>query len=285
MESKIFFRFKDRIIELNNKVLIMGVLNVTPDSFSENGLNFIPDIAVKSALKMICEGADIIDVGGESTRPGADPINASEEISRILPVICALRSQSGIPISIDTSKSDVAKIALENGADIINDISGFRLDAAMKMVARDFNAGCIIMHMRGTPKTMQNYVDYEDIIDEIAQFFRHSMDRLSDTGIEEDFMCLDPGIGFSKTVEQNLFLIKNLSQFKKLGRPLLLGPSRKSFIGKTLRIDTPQNRIWGTAATICYSISQGVNIVRVHDVKEIHQLCTMTKAILSSSQP
>ena len=282
MDSHNIFRFKDHEIDLTDRVAVMGILNITPDSFSENGLNFNPEVAVKNGLKMICEGVDIIDVGGESTRPGANPIPEKEEIRRVLPVIRELRRQCEIPISIDTYKSEVARVALQNGADIINDIYGFRRDPAMKIVAREFGAGCIIMHMRGTPKTMQSNLKYHDIISEIIDFFRQSTTMLLNTGIERDRVCLDPGIGFGKNVDQNLYLIRNISSFTQLGWPLLLGASRKSFIGKTLKINTPSDRVWGTAATLCYAICQGVKIVRVHDVLEMRQVCDMTTAILAS---
>ena len=282
MDNQNIFRFKDHKIDLSNRVLVMGILNITPDSFSENGLNFHPEVAVKNGLKMIDEGADIIDIGGESTRPGADPITDQEEIRRVLPVIRELRRQSEIPISIDTYKSRVAIDSLKNGADIINDISGFQSDSAMKNVAKKFGAGCIIMHMRGTAKTMQSDLNYNDIIGEIINFFRQTTAMLLNTGIGHDYICLDPGIGFAKNVDQNLYLIRNLSIFTQLGWPLLLGASRKSFIGKTLEVDSPSDRIWGTAATLCYAICHGVNIVRVHDVQKMRQVCDMATAILAS---
>ena len=276
------FRFKERTVNFADRALVMGILNVTPDSFSEDGLNFSPKIAIKSGLRMVDEGADIIDIGGESTRPGADPITAHEEINRILPVIHGFRALSDIPISVDTYKSDVAKVALENGADIINDISGFQHDDDMKDVAKKYNAGCIIMHMRGTPKTMQRHVEYNDIIAEISNFFRQSIHLLSSAGVEREFMCLDPGIGFSKTTDQNLYLISNISIFTQFALPLLIGPSRKSFIGQALKIDSPKDRVWGTAATVCYALDHGVHIVRVHDVKEMRQICNMTNALISA---
>lgn len=282
MDDQNIFRFKDHTVDLNKNVLIMGILNITPDSFSEDGLNFNPEVAVKNALKMIREGADIIDIGGESTRPGANPITEQEEIRRVLPVLRELRRQCEIPISIDTYKSEVARIAVRNGADIINDISGFQRDKDMKNVAKEFGAGCIVMHMRGTPKSMQSDLNYHDIIAEIIDFFHQSTTMLLDAGIERDYICLDPGIGFSKNVDQNLYLIRNLPIFIQLGWPLLLGVSRKSFIGKILKIDSPADRIWGTAASLCYAIYQGVKIVRVHDVLEMRQLCDMTSAILEA---
>ena len=277
------FRTKNRVINLKNRILIMGILNVTPDSFSEQGLNFSPEVAVKNGLKMIRSGADIIDIGGESTRPGADPVTAEEEINRITPVLRELRKKSDIIISIDTYKADVARIALEYGADIINDISGFHREDTIIDVAKEFNAGCIVMHMRGTPVTMQNEIVYDNIIGELVDYFRQTVTKLLDAGIKKEFICLDPGIGFSKTTEQNLYLINNLSTFSRLGHPILIGPSRKSFIGNVLNIDRPIDRIWGTAAAVCCAIYRGANIIRVHDIKEMRQIRDMTSAILSSN--
>ena len=276
------FQAKDRVVKLRNRVLVMGILNVTPDSFSEQGLNFSPEVAVKNGLKMIHNGADIIDIGGESTRPGADPVTVQEEISRITPVLRELRKRSDTIISIDTYKADVARTALEYGADIINDISGFHREDTMKNVAKEFNAGCIVMHMRGTPETMQDDIIYDDIIGDLIDYFRRTITMLLDAGIKKEFICLDPGIGFSKTTEQNLYLINNLSIFSRLGHPLLIGPSRKSFIGNVLNIDRPKDRLWGTAAAVCCAIYRGANIIRVHDIEEMHQVCEMTNAILSS---
>ena len=276
------FRYRNRSINLTDHTLLMGILNVTPDSFSEQGLNFCPQTAVKNALKMVRDGADIIDVGGESTRPGADPVTAQEEIGRILPVVRELRKASGVPLSIDTYKAEVAAVALENGADIINDISGFHREPAMKDVAKKYQAGCVVMHMRGTPKTMQMNVVYDDIVTELVDYFTQTIATLSESGIGKEYICLDPGIGFSKTVDQNLFLIKNLPVFSQLGRPLLVGPSRKSFIGNVLNIENPSERRWGTAASVSCAIYGGAKIIRVHDVKEMRDVCDMTDAILCS---
>ncbi len=261
--------------------MLMGILNVTPDSFSENGKNYNPEIAVENALKMIDGGADIIDIGGESSRPGAESVSSSEEIRRIQPVINKLRNYSNIPISVDTTKSSVAEIALDNGADIINDITGFYSDDQMKHIASKYNAGCIVMHMRGTPKTMQSNTAYNNIVDELTNYFQSAIANLTDSGISEDFICIDPGIGFGKSVQQNLLLIKQLSQFQAFGRPMLIGPSRKSFIAGVLNIDDPGKRIWGTAAAISTSICMGAKILRVHDVPEMKDVCMLTNSILN----
>ncbi len=259
----------------------MGILNVTPDSFSENGRNFDADTAVAAGLDMIAAGADIIDIGAESSRPGSEPVGEDEELRRVLPVIRGLRKRTTVPLSIDTTKSQVAKAAVENGADIINDISGFHCDATMRNVAADTSAGCILMHMRGTPQTMQDNVDYNDIVDELNQYFTESLAMLAAAGIDPTFVCLDPGIGFSKTAAQNRLLIKELNAFTNHGRPLLLGPSRKSFIGTTLGIESAHERIWGTAAAVALGIANGARIMRVHDVAEMRQVAEMTLAIVS----
>jgi dihydropteroate synthase len=277
------FRCQHHTFELKNRIVLMGILNVTPDSFSESGLNFNPGKAIESGLKMIEDGADIIDIGGESTRPGAAPVEADEEIRRVLPVIDGLRKHTDIPISIDTVKSEVAQPAVEHGANIINDISGFHRDNQMKHVARERKTGCVVMHMRGTPAMMQNQVCYVDMIGEIKDYFQETLLMLTENGIGLEAICLDPGIGFSKTAEQNLFLIKNLSEFLTLDQPLLLGPSRKSFIGKTLAIDDPQERMWGTAAAVSCGIVNGASVIRAHDVREMRQVCDLTKAIINAS--
>ena len=259
----------------------MGILNITPDSFSEKGANFSTEVAVQAGLKMVDEGADIIDIGGESTRPGADPVSAGEEIDRVIPVIQGLRAKTSTPLSIDTYKSEVARLALENGADIINDISGFHRDKNMVDVAKEFSSGCIVMHMQGTPETMQNFTQYTDIILEISDFFSATFSMLENAGISRECVCIDPGIGFSKDAGQNLHLIKSLSAFSHFGRPILVGPSRKSFIGNVLNIDCPAERIWGTAAAVSVSLANGATLFRVHDVAQMKQVCEMTNAIIN----
>ncbi len=263
--------------------MLMGILNVTPDSFSENGKNFDPEIAVENALKMIDEGADIIDIGGESSRPGAEPVASSEEIRRIQPVINKLRTCSNIPISIDTTKSSVAEVALDNGADIINDITGFYSDEQMKHIAGKYHAGCIIMHMRGTPKTMQSDTNYTHILEDISIYFQKAIAMLEDAGINEGFICLDPGIGFGKSVQQNLFLIRKLSHFNRFNRPMLIGPSRKSFIGRVLNKTEFNERTWGTAGAVGAAIAMGAKIVRVHDVAEMKDVCAIANAITNAN--
>ena len=266
-------------IDLATRPLIMGILNVTPDSFSEQGLNYDPLKAIEAARAMHEAGADIIDIGGESSRPGAEAISAEEECQRVLPVIKEL-ADMGMTISIDTWKSDVAAQAVEAGAQIINDISGFRRDPELKAVAAAHNVGVIAMHMRGTPQTMQDFTDYDDLIMDINHYFSESIELLESAGVQKESIVLDPGIGFSKTVSQNLELIAKLDRFLIHGRPVLLGPSRKSFIGKLLHIEEPTARLWGTAASISTAVLRGARIFRVHDVKEMKQVAEMTMGIL-----
>ncbi len=273
------FRCRQRYFDLSDRALMMGIINVTPDSFSEKGLNFSSDNAIEAARKMIADGVDIIDIGGESSRPNAAPVSADEESSRIIPVIEGIRRFSDIPLSVDTWKAEVARKALNSGVEIINDITGFHRDMNMVEVARVNQAGCIVMHMRGTPQTMQQLTDYQDLIDEISTYFEESIAMLTMAGIGMDQICLDPGIGFSKTTAQNLLLLKSLALFHYLQRPLLVGPSRKSFIGNTLNIDDPQQRDWGTAAAVAWSIAQGSHIVRAHNVAAMRQVRDLILAI------
>ncbi len=273
------FRAGDTTFDLERRVLLMGILNVTPDSFSGGDANSDVDTAVASGLRMLEDGADVIDVGGESTRPGAKPVDVEKESQRVIPVIRELSRRSNAVISIDTWKSEVAEQAIHAGASIINDVSGFKRDPDLKHVAASTKVGCVAMHMRGTPQTMQNFTDYVDLIREINDAFDDSMTTLMTAGVAETAISLDPGIGFSKTMQQNLLLMKRLDAFMSHGRPILLGPSRKSFIGLTLNLDEPKDRIWGTAATVAYGIAKGARIIRVHDVVEMKQVIDMTVAM------
>ncbi|MBU2464032.1 MAG: dihydropteroate synthase, partial [Candidatus Edwardsbacteria bacterium] len=221
-----------------DKPLIMGILNLTPDSFSDGGRFNTTDKALVQAIKMIEQGADIIDIGGESTRPGADKVSVEEEIARVVPVIEALAKKSDIPISIDTYKSEVARRSLEAGVSIINDISGLRFDQNMAGVAAEFKAGLVLMHIKGTPEDMQKDPQYDDLLDEIKKYLKDSIKIALEAGVERSAIAIDPGIGFGKTVEHNLSLIKNLTYFKDLDCPIVIGASRKSFIGK-LNNDIP----------------------------------------------
>ncbi len=286
-------------LSLGKRTHIMGVINLTPDSFSGDGLykirdprrtslrgrqrskKKIVDEAIRVAEQMVRDGADIIDVGGESTRPGAKPVAAREEMERVLPVLKELTRRDKIPISIDTSKCEVARRALDLGASIVNDISGLRADPALaKLVAR-YDVGVVIMHIKGRPRTMQRNPAYRSLISEIIASLRESIEIARRCGIDDEKIIVDPGIGFGKTTEHNLEILRRLSEFKSLGRPIMVGTSRKSLIGNVLGSPLDQ-RGWGTAATIALAIANGAHIVRVHDVKEMAQVARMTDAILKN---
>jgi len=266
-------------LDLSNKTCIMGILNVTPDSFSDGGRFFDPASAVHRGMQMAEDGADIIDIGGESTRPGADPITIEEEVRRTIPVIEALSKEIRIPISIDTYKAEVAKSALDAGAEIVNDISGLRYDPRMTKVVAEYGVPVVIMHMKGTPKDMQKAPVYEALIPEILDYFREGIRIAMEAGIPEDKIIVDPGIGFGKRFEHNLEIIHNLCEFVLLEKPLLVGPSRKAFIGKILGDVPPGDRFEGIAAAVAISIFNGAHIVRVHDVKEMVKVAKVADAI------
>ena len=276
------FKTAHSTIEIKNKTLIMAVLNVTPDSFSDGGSYADVKCAVKNAMQMVEQGADIIDIGGESTRPGAEKVSQETELKRVIPVIKSIRELSIVPISIDTTKSEVARQAIAAGADIINDISAFKMDPEMKNVALETGAGAMLMHMRGTPQTMQANLHYDDLLGEIKDYFKETIEELLSLGISKNALMIDPGIGFSKNAEQNLEIINKLDQFLDFVVPILLGTSRKSFIGKVLGLENPAERIWGTAASIAIGISKGAAVVRVHDIKEMKQVSMLTDAILNA---
>jgi len=271
-------------LELGDKTLIMGALNVTPDSFSDGGVFFQQDRALARALEMVEEGVDIIDIGGESTRPGARPIDPQEELSRILPVVKDLANQTDTPISVDTRKAEVARGVLEAGGQIINDISALRADPEMAKVIASHQVPVVLMHMRGTPETMQENIHYVSLVSDIIQYLKQSIDMASTAGVDLERIIIDPGIGFGKTVDHNLAIIKHLYQFKTLGRPILVGPSRKSFIGKILDLDADQ-REEGTMASIAASILNGAHIVRVHNVRNAIRVSRIADAIKAVSIP
>ena len=258
--------------------LIMGILNVTPDSFSDGNLYSDPGRAIDRALEMIADGADIIDIGGESTRPGAATVPAEEELRRVIPVITALAGSTPCPISIDTWKGPVARAAVDAGAVIINDISGFNLDPQMAAVAAGTDAGVVLMHTRGTPQTMQHDLAYADLVGEVLDSLRQSLAVADRAGIGQERIALDPGIGFGKTAAHNLEILRRLSEFTCLGLPLLTGTSRKSFIGKVLGRE-PDQRTYGTAATVALAVQGGADILRVHDVREMRDVADMSHAI------
>ena len=267
----------------NRETLVMGILNVTPDSFSDGGLFYNTDEAVRHALQLIEYGIDIIDIGGESTRPGAKKISEEEEIQRIIPVVKQIRELSSeIIISIDTTKSMVAQKAIQSGANIINDISGFSFDNKMIDVVRESKVPLIIMHMQGDPSNMQNNPVYDDLIIDISSFFKSKIKLAIDAGIKKEQIILDPGIGFGKTVGDNFQLINQLNEFCKLGFPVMIGPSRKSFIGTTLNLPV-DDRLEGTAAAVAVGVMNGARIVRVHDVKEIKRVVTIVEKIRTAA--
>jgi dihydropteroate synthase len=258
--------------------LIMGILNVTPDSFSDGTLYSDPQRAIERALELAAEGADIIDIGGESTRPGAAEVGVEEESARVLPVIAGLAGKIACPISIDTWKSPVARAAMDAGAEIINDISGFTFDPQMAAVAARTGAGAVLMHTRGTPRSMQRDTDYTDLIGEICGFLEQSCASAVQAGVEPERIAIDPGIGFAKTAAHNMEILRRLREFTGFGLPLLVGTSRKSFIGSVLGRETGQ-RSHGTAATVALAVQGGAQILRVHDVREMRDVADMAHAI------
>ncbi|NVN89366.1 MAG: dihydropteroate synthase [Desulfuromonadales bacterium] len=259
--------------------LIMGILNVTPDSFSDGARYANPQRAVERAREMIAEGADIIDIGGESTRPGAEAVSAEEETARVIPVISELTKIQECVISIDTWKSAVARDAMASGAEIINDISGFTFDAGLADVASATGAGVVLMHTRGTPGDMQHNTCYSDLIGAIMQSLRDSVDTALTAGIERERIAIDPGIGFAKNSHGNLEILRRLREFNALGLPLLVGTSRKSFIGAITGRDI-DNRLFGTAATVALAISHGAHILRVHDVRAMRDVADVVHAVV-----
>ncbi len=268
----------DRIHDLSSRGWIMGILNVTPDSFSDGGKFPDADRAVNHALQMVAEGADVIDVGGESTRPGATAVPVEIELHRVVPVIQSLRRQTSALISIDTMKPDVARAALAAGADIINDVNGLR-DPRMIHVAAQSQAGVIVMHMQGTPGTMQSSPHYEDVVAEVRAFFAERLQTLTAAGIEASRIALDPGIGFGKTQAHNLALMRSLDSLRIDDRPLVVGVSRKSFIARLLGNEDMEKRLWPTVALTAWLREAGAQVLRVHDVKPNAESLRMVEAI------
>ncbi|MFH1853953.1 MAG: dihydropteroate synthase [Candidatus Omnitrophota bacterium] len=267
-----------RGFEFGSRTYIMGILNLTPDSFSGDGLYDDPGRAIEEAERIIEEGADIIDIGGESARPGALPVSLEEEIKRVIPVIEKLAKKTKVPISIDTRKSEVALRALDKGAFIINDITGLEYDSRMAEVAARYNAGVVIMHIKGEPQTMQKSPAYGNLIKEILEKLANLIERAEDSGVKKENIIIDPGIGFGKTYWHNLEILNNLSAFRSLSKPILAGVSRKSFIGNILGV-SPRERVFGTASSVAIAIKNGADIIRVHDVKEMKQVAKVADAI------
>lgn len=271
-------RCRKRTFTLGKRTFLMGILNVTPDSFSDGGLYLEPKKAIAHGLRMIEEGADFIDIGGESTRPGSKPVGLDEELHRVIPVIKSLAKEVDVPISIDTNKSTVAAKAIEAGAEIINDISGLHFDSNLGHVAAKLDVPLILMHIRGTPETMQKDVHYDSLFSEILHYLKGSIQRAESAGLDPQQIIVDPGIGFGKTLEDNLLIIKNLSEFRILGKPLLLGTSRKSFIGKILNGEANE-RLEGTLSSIAICVLNGAHIIRCHDVLQAKKAIAVADAI------
>jgi len=274
--------FNDWLSSIEKQSLIMGILNVTPDSFSDGGKYLEKNNAINHALAMIDNGADIIDVGGESTRPFSDPVSLDEEISRVIPVIEGIRKESDVCISIDTTKSEVATAALNSGASLINDVSAMEVDPLMVDVALKFDCPIIIMHMKGNPKSMQDNPQYESLISDIKDYLQERVDFIVSKGVNSKKIVIDPGIGFGKTVENNFEIINNLNHFTKMGFPVMLGASRKSFIG--ISLDLPEeDRLEGSLAANIIGLQNGAKIFRVHDVAETNKAFVIANKIFNSN--
>jgi dihydropteroate synthase len=271
--------WKNFYLDFSKKTYIMGVLNITPDSFSDGGLYFDKSVAIKRAIQMVEDGADIIDIGGESTRPGSESITIDKELKRTIPVIEALTIEIKVPISIDTYKSEVAMAALDSGASMVNDISGLRFDPKMSEVVSEYKVPVVIMHIKGRPKDMQQNPVYEALIPEIMDYLRCGIAIATRSGISDNKIIIDPGIGFGKTSDHNLEIINKLREFTSLEKPILIGPSRKAFIGKILGDAPVTQRLEGTAAAVAISIMNGANMIRVHDVKEMAKVAKIADAV------
>jgi dihydropteroate synthase len=263
----------------------MGILNVTPDSFSDGGRFFAPEMALNQARQMIAEGADLLDIGGESTRPGAPVVSRQEELDRVLPVIEALRRETDIPLSIDTTKATVAAAAVASGANFINDVSGLQFDDRMATTAAASGAGLFLMHTRGRPQVMQHNTDYADLLVEVLEFLLHAAETAVDAGVDRQAISIDPGIGFGKDAAGNLQLLQRLDRLVDSGYPVLLGTSRKSFIGHVLRQQEPSERLAGTLATVALGVERGARIFRVHDVRPAREAALVAWAVCEGRLP
>jgi dihydropteroate synthase len=273
------WQVRNQTFDWGDRTYLMGVLNVTPDSFSDGGLFHQPEAAIAQARTLIAEGVDILDVGGQSTRPKAVEISLDEELERVLSIIQAVRQESDVPLSIDTTRAAVAEAAIDAGADIVNDISGATYDAEMLPVVAKLGVPLVLMHIRGTPQTMQQLTDYDDLIGDILAFLKARIDAAIACGVDRSRIAIDPGIGFAKTYTQSLEILRRLPEFRALGYPLLIGASRKSFIGHILNQPDPQQRVWGTAAACCAAIVGKADLLRVHDVKEMKDVCRVADTL------
>ncbi|MBE9210675.1 dihydropteroate synthase [Nostoc sp. LEGE 06077] len=280
MPSQLIIR--GRCFAWGQRTYLMGVLNVTPDSFSDGGDFSSTSTALAQAQAMVAAGADMIDVGGQSTRPGAAQITLAEELERVIPIIQALRSEMTVPISVDTTRADVAKAAIEAGADIVNDISSGTFDSKMLPTVASLGVPIVLMHIRGTPQTMQQMTEYEDLLAEVATFLTRTITAATKAGIDQEKIMIDPGIGFAKNYEQNLEILRNLRSLTPLNCPILVGVSRKSFIGRILNQPNPKARVWGTAAACCAAIANGADILRIHDVKEMREVSLVADTLFRS---
>ena len=280
MRTGTVFRVKGARHLLGTRTWVMGILNVTPDSLFDGGRYFDPGPAVDHGLRLADEGADIIDVGGESSRPGSDPIPAEEEIRRVVPVISSLRAQTRVLLSVDTTKFETARAALEAGADVINDISSFEMDPRLLVLAAETGAGFILMHMQGVPKTMQAAPRYEDVVAEVRGFLAEKIEIAAAYGLNKESLAVDPGIGFGKRLEDNCALIRELETIAGIGRPVVMGVSRKSMIGKILDVP-PEERLEGSLAAAVVGLARGAHILRVHDVQSTRRAARVADAILS----
>jgi dihydropteroate synthase len=260
---------------------LMGVVNVTPDSFSDGGLFLDPEAAIAHGRGLAQQGADIVDVGGESTRPGAAAVSAEEERDRVAPVVSGLAADNGagVPVSIDTSKAPVAQAALDAGAEIVNDVTAFRADPALAALCGERGCGVVLMHMLGTPRTMQDNPTYDDVVDDVKAFLAGRIEAATAAGVDEERIWIDPGIGFGKTLEHNLELLRRLGELRELGRPIVIGTSRKSFIGKLTGREVDR-RLGGTIASNVLAVRAGADVIRVHDVLELRQAITVAEVIL-----
>ncbi len=273
---------RDKRLELGRRTRVMGVVNITPDSFSDGGRFLERSKAVECCLQLVEAGAHILDLGGESSRPGGQPVSADEELERILPVLQEVRKQVSVLISIDTYKSVVARETLKEGADIVNDISAFGFDPELPQVVADWDAAVVLMHMRGTPQTMQEISPSQDILEEVQSDLKAAVSKAFEHGISKERMIIDPGVGFGKTVEDNCKILNRLSFLETFDLPIMVGTSRKSFLGKILGLPA-QERIWGSAASVAIAIMRGAHIVRLHDVAEMDQVAQISDAVLAES--
>lgn len=274
----------ERDVRLGDRTLVMGILNVTPDSFSDGGAYFDPAKAVARALEMVAQGADMIDIGGESTRPGSEPVPEAEEIRRVVRVVEEFRNQSDLLISVDTMKAAVAKAAIDAGANIINDVSAFEADPKMIEVAAASGAGVVLMHKKGSPKTMQDNPSYGDVVEEVKDYLKQRIDFAVSKGVDSRAIVVDPGIGFGKTLANNLALLRAIPFLVEGGYPLLLGASRKSFIGQLLDRECPEERLAGNLATAVWAAMGGAHILRVHDVLETCDASRLVDTLLDGEK-